>query len=322
MAAREEPAQIFFGSAAKHLEEPVCSILNVPPGRARLYRSVIGDPIIQVEGDLSGQHAYIVQSIAPPLGENFMELLFWAGALHRAGAESVTALIPFFGYATAGRRGGTAYQGRICVNAMQAAGITRLITVGVQDPAIESLCPFPYENLSATHLISSHLVEQLGGRSEEPGKTSSGLEDELVVVSTDLNFYQLALDFGNELDASTSVSVRYRPKQPKTTVIGEDVVGKTALIVDDYLTSAGSLAGAACSMAEYGAVKIFAAVTHAVVTPQALSYLENSPLQAIWVTDSIDPTKSELPIKFKVISLAPLIAETIQRYQKARERSA
>ncbi|EFO81984.1 ribose-phosphate pyrophosphokinase [Oscillochloris trichoides DG-6] len=299
-----EDVVIFAGSSSRTLTDRICVHLNTLPGRNETKIFSEGNTFVRVLENVRGREAFIVQSTVFPTNDSFMELLFWIDALKRASAASVTAVIPYFSYAKGDKKDEprVSIRARVCADCIEAAGADRVVTMDLHAPQIQGFFRIPVDNLYALPVLCDHV-------------RSLNLPN-LVVVSPDAGFVKAARRYAAYLGASLAIANKERPDHTENAevleIIGE-VAGKTALIVDDFTISGGTLAEVARRLVEAGAVEVYAMVTHGVFTPGSVEKIEASPLKKLFFTDSIETHQVKLSPKMEVVSVASLLAEAIRR---------
>ena len=253
---------------------------------------------------MRGRRVYLVQSTVFPANDNFMELLFWIDALKRASAESVTVVMPYFSYAKGDKKDEprVSIRARVCADAIEAAGADRVVTLDLHAPQIQGFFRIPVDDLYALPVLGEWIA-----RKKLP---------DLVVVSPDTGFAKQARKFASFLGTSLAIGDKQRKAHDERAevleIIGE-VRDKTALIVDDFTISAGTLADAAEKLIERGAKAVYAAVSHGVFSKASMERLDRSPIQSLLITDSIETQPVALSRKVEVASVAPLFGEAIRR---------
>lgn len=295
---------IFGGSSSRKLTADICARLGVAPGKGEVITFSEGNTFVRVLENIRGREVYIVQSTIFPANDSFMELLFWIDACSRASAASVTAVIPYFSYAKGDKKDEprVSIRARVCADCIEVAGCDRVVTMDLHAPQIQGFFRVPVDNLYALPT----LVERI---------EALGLGD-LVVVSPDAGFVKAARRYGNALRAPLAIANKERHAHDEHAEVLEiigDVAGKTALIVDDFTITGGTLAEVAHRLMDRGAVEVYAMVSHGVLTPGSLERLEASPLRRLFITDSIETQPVRPSPKVEVVSVAPLFAEAIRR---------
>src|SRR5687767_6169868 len=233
-----------------------------------------------------------------------MELLFWIDAFSRASADSVTVVVPYFSYAKGDKKDEprVSIRARVCADAIEAAGADRVVTLDLHRPQIQGFFRIPVDDLYAQPVLCEEIVRKQ-------------LHD-LVVVSPDTGFVKRAGQYASYLGASLAIALKQRKGHDERAhvleIIGE-VRGKTAVIVDDFTISASTLVEAAQNLIERGAKAVHAAVSHGVFTKGSMERLDQSPLQSLLVTDSVETQPVVLSRKIEIVSVAPLLGEAIRR---------
>jgi ribose-phosphate pyrophosphokinase len=299
-----ENVVIIPGSSSRELTERICAHLRTVPGKSETKTFSEGNTFVRVLENVRGREAYVVQSTVFPTNDSFMELLFWIDALKRSSAASVTAVIPYFSYAKGDKKDEprVSIRARVCADCIEAAGADRVVTMDLHAPQIQGFFRIPVDNLYALPALGDHV---------------RGLHlQNLVVVSPDAGFVKAARRYAGYLGASLAIANKERPdhsEQAEVLEIIGDVAGKTALIVDDFTITGGTLAEVARRLIDAGASEVYAMVTHGVLTPAAIDKIEKSPLTKLFFTDTIETQPVQLSPKMQVVSVAPLFAEAIRR---------
>jgi len=300
----DERILVFGGSGSRELTRRICGCLETEPAACEALRFPEGNLFVRVLENVRGREVYVVQSVAFPPNDHFMELLFWLDALKRASAASVTAVVPYFSYAKGDKKDEprVSIRARVCADAIEAAGADRVVSMDLHAPQIQGFFRVPVDDLYALPAF----CEAVRGM---------GLRD-LVVVSPDAGYAAQARKYARVLDAPLAVADKDRLDHKGTIVIRSvigDVRGRTALIVDDFTISAGTLVKVAEKLVERGARAVFAAVTHGVFCGDAMERIEASTIERLLVTDTVETQPVELSPKVEVVSVAPLFAEAIRR---------
>jgi ribose-phosphate pyrophosphokinase len=299
-----EDILIFGGSGSPKLTRKICEYLHVQPGTGEVLRFSEGNLFVRVKENVRGRRVYVVQSTVFPANDNFMELLFWIDALKRASAESVTVVMPYFSYAKGDKKDEprVSIRARVCADAIEVAGADRVVTLDLHAPQIQGFFRIPVDDLYALPVLCEAIV-----RKQLP---------DLVVVSPDTGFAKQARKYASFLGTSIAIADKQRKAHDERAevleIIGE-VQGKTALIVDDFTISAGTLADASEKLVERGAKAVYAAVSHGVFSQGSMERLDRSPIQALLVTDSVETQPVTFSQKVEVVSVAPLFGEAIRR---------
>ena len=298
---------VFSGNANRPLADAVCRELGVRPGKALVSTFSDGEVQVEIEENVRRQEVFIIQPTNAPTAENFMELLVLVDALKRASAASVTAVVPYFGYARQDRRPRSSrvpITAKVAAKMFGAVGCDRVLTVDLHADQIQGFFDIPVDNVYASPLLLADIWRAHG-------------TDNLIVVSPDVGGVVRARAIAKRLDdADLAIIDKRRPKANVATVMNiiGDVDGKTCVLVDDIVDTAGTLCAAANALKERGALKVAAYCTHPVLSGAAIDNVTRSQLDELVVTDTIrlsDAAKA-CP-KIRQLSVAELLAETIRR---------
>jgi ribose-phosphate pyrophosphokinase len=298
---------IFAGSASRSLGAAIAEYLQLPLSKGEVIRFSEGNLFVRVLENVRGRQVFVVQGTVFPANDAFMELLFWIDALKRASAASVTAVIPYFSYAKGDKKDEprVSIRARVCADAIEASGADRVVTLDLHAPQVQGFFHVPVDDLYALPVLCE-AIEQKGFA-------------DLVVVSPDAGFVKKARRFARRLRAPMALADKERSdhsEQAEILSVMGDVRGRTALLVDDFVISGGTLAGAADALKELGATAVYAAVTHGVFTERTMDVLDDSVIELLFVTDSVQPQASPLTSKIEVVSVAPLFGEAIRRIHR------
>jgi ribose-phosphate pyrophosphokinase len=298
---------LFAGSASRRLGATIGAYLGQPLAASETHRFSEGNLFVRVLENVRGRDTFLVQGTAFPANDNFMELLFWIDALKRASAASVTAVIPYFSYAKGDKKDEprVSIRARVCADAIEATGVDRVVTMDLHAPQVQGFFHVPVDDLYAMPILCDAIV-------------AKGLPD-VVVVAPDAGFAKRARAFAQRLNVPYAIADKERTDHSEAAhvldLIG-DVEGKTAVIVDDFTISAGSLADAARITADRGAAQIYAMVSHGLLTETAVERLDASPIERLFITDTVETQPVALPAKVEVISVAALFGEAIRRIHR------
>ncbi len=297
--------RIYTGNANRPLAEAICRRLGLPLGRATVKTFSDGEICVEIEESVRGWDVFVVQPTCPPVNDHLMELLVMMDALKRASANSISAVIPYYGYARQDRKVSprVPITSKLVADLITVAGADRVLTVDLHAGQIQGFFDIPVDNLYATPV----LLEEFRRRFPN---------DELVVVSPDAGGVERARAFAKRLDAGLAIIDKRREKANVSEVmhIIGDVRDKCALLLDDMVDTAGTLANAAQALKDNGAREVYAAATHAVLSGPAVERIQHSCLEQLIVTDTIPlRPEAERTGKIRVLSVAPLLAEAIRR---------
>src|SRR5579885_1863279 len=297
---------LFSGNANPGLARDIANYLRLRLGKAIVDRFSDGEVHIEILENVRGKDVFIIQPTCQPTNENVMELLMMLDALKRASAGRITAVVPYFGYARQDRRPRSArvpISAKVVADLIGECGANRVLTVDLHADQIQGFFDIPVDNVYASPVLIGDLWRQK--------------YDKLIVVSPDVGGVVRARAFAKQLDDADLAIIdkrRPRPNEAQVMNIIGDVSGKTCVLVDDLVDTAGTLAKAAEALKDSGAVKVVAYVTHPVLSGNAIDNITRSQLDAVVVTDTIplSPQAAACP-KIRQLSIAGLLAETIRR---------
>lgn len=293
---------IFGGTANPRLAEAVTREMGVAQGACEVERFPDGELMVRLEESVRGKEVFFVQPTSPPVNDHLMELLAFADAARRSAAGRITAVVPYFGYARADRRNQRRepITASLVATLMQAAGIAHVVTVDLHTPQIEGFFGIPVDTLTAVCALTEIL------RSTLPAGT--------VVVSPDAGRVKLATEYAHLLDAPLAVLHKRRESGAATEVthlVGE-VEGRSCLLVDDMISTGGTLVESVQALRDAGATGFRVAATHALLLGDAPDRLAGAGVEEVVVTDTV-PTPTAGTIQVRVATVAPLIADVIRR---------
>jgi ribose-phosphate pyrophosphokinase len=306
---------ILAGNAHPALARDIAYHLNLPLGRIALSRFSDGEINVEIMENVRGREVFVVQPTCPPVNEHLMELLIIADACQRASAARITAVMPYFGYGRQDRRRRAArvpITAKLIANMLVQAGIDRVLTIDIHADQIQGFFDIPVDNVYASPVL-------LGDAWKQKYK-------DIVVVSPDVGGVERARALAKRLDDAGLAIIDKRRPQPNMAevmnVIGE-VTGKTCMLVDDMVDTAGTLCQAAAVLKQRGAERVVAYITHPVLSGPAVERIEKSVLDEIVVTDTI-PLKPEAAAckRIRQLSVAELLAETLRRINEAESVSS
>lgn len=303
--------QIFSGTSHPALAQAICDDLEVDLGRAIVTQWKNGETRVKLDENVRGSDVFIVQPTSDPVNHNLMELLVMIDAFRRASATRITAVIPYYGYARQEKKtsGREPISAKLVANLLTVAGATRVLTVDLHSPAIEGFFDIPVDHLRATPLLARAFRHDVNG--------------DVVVVSPDAGGVVRAQDFRVRAKGSLAIISKQHPSADTTEMLEMvgDVGGKTAVIVDDMISTGSTLVEGATLLKERGAARIHVCATHGIFAENALDIIESSPIDDMIVTDTI-PLPPHSKGRVKVVSVAPLLAEAIMRTHKGLSVSA
>ena len=302
---------ILTGNANPTLAADIAERIGVPLCEAFVGHFNNGETQVMIEESIRGKDIFIIQSTSFPVNDNLMELLILTDACKRASAHSITAVVPYYAYARQDRktRGREPISAKLVANLMTTAGVTRVVTVDLHAGQIQGFFDIPVDHLAAAPVLAGYFREQ-------------DYED-LIVVSPDLGGVTRARIMADFLHAPIAIIEKRRPEPGRAEVMNliGAVEGKTALLIDDIVDTAGSLCEGAKALKERGAKRVLAACSHAILSDPAVERIEASPLEKLVITDSIPVPPEKQSEKLVTLSLAQSLADVIVRVQSHRSVS-
>lgn len=294
--------KIFSGSANLPLAQEICEHLGVPLGKVKLKRFSDGEVAFQILENVRGQDVFIVQPTSPPVAETLVELLVMIDAFKRASARRITAVLPYYGYARQDRKDKprVPISSKLVGDLLTAAGTHRLLTVDLHADQIQGFFNIPVDHLYATPVLIRALQEMR--------------LDNVCIVSPDSGGVERARFYAKYLKANLAIIDKRRVADNEAEVMNivGDVDGKNVVIVDDLIDTGGTIVNATKEMRKKGALRLFAAATHGVLSGPAIQRLDASAFEAVFISNSIPLTAERKIPKIRVLSIAPLLAEAIK----------
>ncbi len=298
--------KLIAGNSNPEFAQRVAESAGIPLGSCKIDRFSDGEIQVEIHESIRGADVFVIQSTCPPVNENYMELFVILDALKRASARSVTAVIPYFGYARQDRK----VKPRVPITAklvsdlLHSAGADRVVSVELHSAQIQGFFNCPFDHLFATRTLADVFKE------------THGSGDDFVVVSPDAGGVERARAFAKAMKCSIAIVDKRRlgPNQAKAYNLIGSVEGKKAIVVDDIVDTAGTLTEGCGVLKKMGAQEIFSVITHPLLSGPAMSRIEESEIKELWVTDTIPLSeKAKASSKIKVATVAPLVAEAIRR---------
>jgi len=308
--------KVFAGNSNLTLARAVVTHLGRELSDASVGTFSDGEIQVEIGENVRGCDTFVIQSTCPDANHNLMELLIMADALKRSSAASITAVIPYYGYARQDRKVASRapITAKLVADLIGAAGVTRVVSMDMHAGQIQGFFDIPFDHLYAAPVMLEHMRRRHGD-----------LGEDLVIVSPDAGGVERARAYSKRMGAGLGIVDKRRLKANVAeimNVIG-DVNGKVALILDDMIDTAGTLTQAAAALQEKGARQVFAYATHAVLSGPAVERITKSPLEEVVVTDSIPlGPQAQACHKIKQVSVARLLAEAIQRIHSADSLSS
>jgi len=299
---------IFAGTANPELAAAIAAELGMPLGSCTVERFPDGETSVQLLDLVRRKEVFLVQSVAPPVNDNLVELLALVDACRRASAARVTAVVPYFGYARSDKKHGRRepIMGRVVADVLEAVGVDHVITVDLHAPQIEGFFRIPVDALTAVPTLCTALREEVPVG--------------VVVVAPDAGALRMATDYAHRLKGSVAVAHKRRESGTMTHVthvVGE-IAGKPCLIVDDMISTGGTIASCVDALLKAGAQPaITIAATHGLLLPGAREKLSHDAVKKVFITDTIGAAPKDWSL-LQVVSLAPVIAGALRRFLEHR----
>lgn len=295
--------KIFAGSGGANFVKAMCDYIGIVPGRSDVKKFSDGNIFVKVGETVRDKDVYLVQPIGLNPNDEFTEILFWMDAFKRASANSVTAIMPYFGYAKGDKKDEprVSIRARVCAECIEMAGADRIVTMDLHSPQIQGFFKKPVDHLFALPVLCEY-VKMLN-------------LDNLVIVSPDAGFAKQARKFASYLEVPVVIGDKTRKSHDENAEILEiigDVNGKNALIVDDFSLSAGTLVDMADELKKRGAKRIFACLSHFLLRESGIKKINDSPIELVVSTDSVYNENAFFG-KVRIASVAPLFAEAVTR---------
>ncbi|MDO9067781.1 MAG: ribose-phosphate pyrophosphokinase [Deltaproteobacteria bacterium] len=297
--------RVFSGNSNPDLAQHICKCLNVPLGSARVRCFSDGEVMVEIGENVRGRDVYVIQSTCAPTNDNLMELLVMTDALKRASAATITAVIPYYGYARQDRKAAprTPITAKLVADLITTSGVDRVVTIDLHAGQIQGFFNIPVDNLYAAPVILNYLKDRFNS-------------DDVVMVTPDAGGTERARAFAKRLGCSLAVIDKRRtgPNVAEVMHLIGDVRDKIAIILDDMIDTAGTLTQAAKALKENGARTIVACATHGVLSGPAIERINNSDIEEVVLTDTIPlGEKGAGTGKIRMLTVAELLAEAIRR---------
>ena len=306
MSSYSEQLKIFAGNAHPELAQDLCDYLGTELVNADVTRFKDGEIGVRTHETVRGADVFVVQPTSPPVNENLMELLVIIDALRRASARRITAVIPYYGYARQDRkaRPRDPITSKLVANLLTQAGARRVLSIDFHAPQIQGFFDIPVDHLYAAPIMVDYFKDKV--------------IDNFTAVAPDVGAVKRVRSFAEEVDIPLAIIDKRRPEPNVAEVMNimGDVNGRNVILFDDIIDTAGTITEAARVLTEKGAKNVYACATHALLSDPAIDRLKNSPIKEIIVTNTI-PQDEHLSLEnLKVLSVAPLLGEAINRIFK------
>ena len=305
MISHGENIKIFAGNSHQQLAQDIADILGVSVGKSKVSKFSNGEISVDIDESVRGAHVFVVQPTADPVNDSLMELLIMIDAFKRASAGKITAVIPHYAYARQDRKAKARQPitAKLVANLIHTAGADRVLTMDLHATQIQGFFDIPVDHLEGGPLIANYIKEL----DIDP--------EELVAVSPDIGGAKRARNFAEKLHIPLAIVDKRRPKPNVSEVMNVigDIKGKTVVMIDDMIDTAGSIVNAAEALMKMGAKEVYASCTHPVLSGPAIERIENSCIKQLVVLDTIALPEEKRIDKIKVLSVAPIFAEAIRR---------
>ena len=308
MISHGKNVKVFSANANRPFAEGVCRKLWLPMGDCAVAKFADGEVSVSINESVRGSDVFIVQSTCKPVNDNLMELLVMIDACRRASAGRITAVMPYFGYARQDRKAKSRdpISAKLVANLITAAGADRVLTMDLHAAQIQGFFDIPVDNLFGAPLFAKHYLDIYGKGN-----------DDIMVVSPDVGSTARARNFSMKLGCNMAIVDKRREKANQSEVMNiiGNVEGKTCILLDDMVDTAGSLCGAAKAIVEIGGAKeVYACASHGVLSGPAIDRINDSVIKELLLLDTIPyPADKPASDKIKYMSVAPVFAEAIQR---------
>lgn len=301
--------KIFACNSAEEFTKNICDYLEIPMGEKDSFKFANDNSFVQIKESVRGKDVYIVQTTQPPVNERIMELLITIETAKRAGAKKVTAVLPYFIYSRSDKKDQSRVPvtAKLMANILEASGVDHVLTCDLHNPAIQA-----YFNILCDRVTGKYLLQEYF--------KNKNIED-MVVVATDAGSSKKAYKYSEFFECPLALIDKRRESNNDnavaTNIIG-DVKGKTAVIFDDEVSTAGTLVEAANILKEHGAKEIYAGATHGILVGPAIKRIQESPIKELVVTSTVPIEEEKMIDKIKVVSIEPLFAEAIKRLNEEK----
>ncbi|URM33055.1 ribose-phosphate diphosphokinase [Cytobacillus firmus] len=304
--------KVFSLNSNRKLAAEIANVIGVELGKCSVTRFSDGEIQINIEESIRGCDVYVIQSTSSPVNEHLMELLIMIDALKRASAKTINIVMPYYGYARQDRkaRAREPITAKLAANLLETAGATRVITLDLHAPQIQGFFDIPIDHLMGVPILSDYFKNKM-------------MNDDIVIVSPDHGGVTRARKMADRLKAPIAIIDKRRPRPNVAEVMNivGNIDGKTAILIDDIIDTAGTITLAANALIENGASEVYACCTHPVLSGPAIERIENSTIKELVVTNSITLQEEKKTGKIVELSVAPLIGEAIIRVHEEQSVS-
>ncbi len=305
--------KIFSGNSNQKLAKSMTEYLGLPLGKSDVTMFSDGEISVNIHESVRGSDVFVVQSTGMPVNRNIMELLLMIDAFKRASAGRITAVVPYYGYGRQDRKAKSRdpISAKVVADLITVAGADRILSMDFHAPQIQGFFNIPVDHLLGLPALCPYFVNKFENK------------ENLVVMSPDIGSINRARNFAKRLNAPLAIIDKRRPAPNVSEIMNiiGNVEGKDVLIYDDLVDTAGTLCNAANAIKEHGAKSVTATATHAVLSGNAIKTIQESAIEELVFTDTIDIPQEKMIDKFKILSVAPIFAETISRVYSDRSIS-
>lgn len=300
--------KIFAGNSNPALAQEIADIMGCPLGKCTVSKFSDGEVSVSIWETVRGEDVYIIQSTCDPVNDNLMELLIMVDAMKRASASRINAVIPYYGYARQDRKAKARdpITAKLTADLLSVAGVDRIITMDLHASQIEGYFDVPVDHLPGSPILARHFKDRI---------VNGEIDNNIVVVSPDLGSVPRARKFATMLDAPIAIVDKRRPKPNVSEVMNiiGDIDGKTAILLDDMIDTAGTITNAANALVGLGAKEVYACATHPVLSGPAFKRIEESAIKELVLLNTVPIKENNLGSRIRTISVAPVFAETMRR---------
>lgn len=305
--------KLFSLSSNRPLAEKIAEEIGLELGDIQISKFADGEVKININESIRGSHVYLIQSTSDPVNDNLMELLIAIDAMRRASAKTINIVLPYYGYARQDRKAQSRepITAKLVANMITSAGADRLITLDLHAAQIQGFFDIPMDHLLASPLLATYFVD------------ANLYGEDVVVVSPDHGGVTRARKLAEFLKAPIAIIDKRRPKANVAEVMSivGDVEGKTCILIDDMIDTAGTITLGAQALIDKGATEVYACCTHPVLSGPAIERLENSPIKKVIVTDSINLPEEKRIAKIEQVTVSKLVGEALKRIYENRSVS-
>lgn len=299
--------KIFTGNSHPELAQRITEILGLPLGKSIVGTFSDGEISVDISETVRGCDVFIVQSTCSPVNNNLMELLIMIDAFKRASAGRITAVIPYYGYARQDRKAKSRdpITAKLVADLLTAAGADRVLTMDLHAAQIQGYFDIPVDHMLGSPILANYFVNEMGLADR----------DDVVVVSPDLGSVTRARKFADKLHAPIAIIDKRRPKANVSEIMNiiGDIKGKICILIDDMIDTAGTITNAANALRDLGAKNVYACCTHGVLSGPAIERINNSAIEQLVMLNTVKLPNRDGLEKFKSLSVAPLLANAIER---------